>query len=168
MLDGQPPPVAGEQFVAVWYPSDRAGMDADVGFVEICGCRVTVTRRLDYSPGDRWGTEVWLKATTGLEAVCRKIARELAGDNTGNLDTQSRYLTLIAANQIIGIGTPPNYYDGGFVTPLRLVDLGVPEPKGWMWFSSVPPEDTQPVYSGVAQTITLTGALRGQVLSEMT
>lgn len=176
MMDGHPKPSAGELFIAVHPGRWGKAAKGDVGQGESLGVKVTVTRRLGEAPRDRWGTAVMIAnlGNRGLYAICRKIMYELAGDNTGNLDTQSRYQVLIDANAYLGIpkATPPamQQWNDGFQVPLEFRDGGIPETKGYEWFSSPPPEPDADGYigqveCGVAQTLTFDGAERYYVFS---
>src|SRR5262249_40579634 len=97
-FSGKPKPSCGELYVAIHPLPTRMIVDGDVGVGKSYGGRVTITRRLGYSPDDRRGIEIWLKDDEGVEAIAEVIIRELAGDSTGSLDTQSRYALIRRAN----------------------------------------------------------------------
>ncbi len=170
-FSGKPKPSCGELFVAVhpgpWRPDPDVGQGGDVGWGEILGCRVTVTRRLGYSPMDRWGVEVYLKPQDGMDALLRKIVAHLAATSNGDLENQTRYLVMSAANDYIvqrdGAGA------GQFFEPLRLVDGGSLEEKGPEWFSAPPPDQDGGQYEcGVSQTLQFGGARRLQGIGSVT
>lgn len=152
-MDGSPRPVCGEQFVSIWpgtWTIHQQHGDDDLD--EEIGVNITVTRRLGFSPQDRWGQEVLTKATTGLEAILRQILATLS---------VNRWSLLQDANGLIG----PH---DAFVEPLRFQTAGRPELKGPDWFSAI--EDfemsVKAANSGVAQTLTLIGSRRLQSLEE--
>ncbi len=169
---GRPKASAGETFIAVHPGGWRLVVDGDVGLVEEFGCKVTVSRRFGYTPDDRTGTELWLGDDAeyeGIEPMLRQILIALTSKLATGTDTPPAYLVLIAANAYIGLQNPPTYA-GGFITPLKLLDGGTPEEKGPEWFcaSRSEGEDGAQFECGISQTMTFTGAQRGQVWSEAT
>jgi hypothetical protein len=150
-LDGQPPPIMGEQFIVVW-PGHWGVVDCE-GLGEEYSVNVTTTRRLGAYPQDRQGTEVLVKAATGLEPLLRQIIMAI------HLDVGADAI-LNAANVLIGSNV------NGFVEPLRFQDGGRPELKGAEWFESYggeQPEDRV----GVAQTLSFGSAKRFQSIENL-
>jgi len=152
-MDGSPRPLCGEQFVSIWpglWTIHQRHGDDDLD--EEIGVNITVTRRLGFSPQDRWGQEVLTKAAGGLEAVLRGILATLM---------VNRWQIMQQANDITG----PH---DGFVEPLRFQTAGRPELKGPEWFSAQDDYESsiKAANAGVAQTLILVGARRLQSLEE--
>lgn len=156
MFDGQPPPVAGERFVAIWH-GDWTGNDVE-GLDENFGLNITVSRRTAYAPIDR-GFVPLLADEQGqdLDHLVRQILRRIHLDAPGNPAGDA---ILNAANALITAeGTA-----SGFCEPLRFRSGGRIEPKGAEWFGAEP--DSGIV--GIAQTLLFNGARRTQGIESMT
>lgn len=157
MFDGQPPPWAGERFVAVWA-GPWVGHDLE-GLEEEFGIFVTVSMRAARIPPDRLG-ESLIAGPPGqsLDEVLRAIVAKLHMDPgpiaVGN---PGQYPVLALANATIGAG------ENGFVEPLRFKDGGRPEEKGPEWWWAEP---AQGAPAGIVQTLTFGGARRVQVIEE--
>lgn len=159
-FDGQPFPIAGEQFIAVW-PGDWAGNQSeDADLTEVYGAMVTVTRRLGYSPEDRWGPEVWAKANKGVEAVCRRVIVNLHGE-------QNNAAILNRANSLLPAPADGGTY-WGFSEKLVFRGGGRPEKKGASWFSARDKRTGRQANVGIAQTLAFFGAKRVQDERAMT
>lgn len=142
----QPPPIMGEEFISIW-PGDWRGNDIDNGLDEYYSVNVTVTRRLPYAPMDRWGTEVLVKLSAGLDARVEAIRYRV----------HMNYSILNAANATIGVT------ENGFVEPLRFRTGGRPELKFPDWFSAESADGGGAgMNAGVAQTLTFVDARRVQ------
>lgn len=152
MFDGQPPPMCGEEFFAVWpgawRPNDIEGLDEEFGV------NVTLTRRARFAPKDRRATEIWTKLTTGMDARLRQIIAAI------HLDKGSDAI-LNAANTLLGGSV------NGFVEPLKFRDGGRPEIKGPDWFSADNEGGGGLMNAGVAQTLMFGGARRIQTIESM-
>ena len=153
MFDGQPKPMAGELFVAVW-PGSWTTNDIE-GLDEYFGVNVTVTRKFGYSPKDRGGTELWTKAVMGMEALLNRIKVALHHDVGGDA-------IMAAANAIINATSTHN----GFIEPLRFRNGGRPELKGPDWFEATPEGEGWSI-AGVAQTMMFDRARRVQTIESM-
>lgn len=117
-LDGQPKPSCGEWYVAI-HPGEWSADNGDFDLNEYVSLNVTITRRLGYSPQDRWGPEVWTKSG-GLDALARSLIPVV----------HYNYATMAAANTNITTG------DDKFCEPLQFQGAGPPQLKGPEWFSS--------------------------------
>lgn len=153
--DGQPHPMCGDFFVAVyagvWTSARIEGRD------DTFGVQVTVSRRVTAWPADR--VDVPLAGPDGeaLDKLLDSIAAKLHGDPPA-AGSSSHYPVLALANATIGSAA------NGFVEPLWLLDGGRPEPKGADWFHADPERDV----CGLAQTLTLGGARRVQTAESQT
>ncbi len=141
--DGQPPPFAGELYIAV-HDGDSAN-DAETSLDETFGVDVTISRRAGFVPKDRVGSELIVKATTGL--VARSDAIKVA--------IHMQYDVIIgganAANTIIGAGA------NGFEKPLKFRRCTRTQRKGAEWFGA---EKGQP--GGKIKVLSFDGAQRVQ------
>ena len=143
----EPAPACGELFIRI-YPGNWSviGKDEGADLDEVYGVNICVTRRLNYSPLDRTGTEVLIKATTGLEDVCALIRTYL----------HYNYTLMNAVNTALGGSV------NGFIEPLRFRDGGIPIVRGADWFSA---EDE--TLAGLSQTLIFGGARRLQTVESM-
>lgn len=157
MFDGQPPPVMGEQFIAI-HPGNWTAKNGDYDLDEYYGVQVTITRRLGAAPQDRGGTELWLKATEGIEAVARKI---IVGDGTTLNGLHRNGDVLREANT--ALGTTVNT----FFETLYFLDGGRPVLKLEDWFSAEEMGTGKYANAGVAQTLTFGQARRLQDLRDL-
>lgn len=154
-FDGQPKPVAGELYIAV-YPGTWQGDHGAHDLDEYFGVNVTVSRRLGAVPMDRWGSDILDKALDGLEAVCRQINQAIHKNYTLMQIANSVYLGNVSA--------PPSPF-AIFSEVLSFNSAGNPELKGPDWFSApdLASEFEQTwAYSGVAQTLAYVRARRTQ------
>lgn len=150
MLDGEPPPRAGEEFVAVHIASWQNSDPAVVGLSEEFAIDVTITRKAGFSPQDAYGAEIVRKATTGMEAHARKIM--LAG--------HMNYTTMQAANTLITTG------DDKFHHPLMWQSTTPPRLVGPEWFSSYDGDNVKrPAHAGVVMVVHFGKAQRLQLLT---
>lgn len=150
MLDGQPPPWAGEEFIAVHQAYWQNGDPASVGLSEEVGIDVTITRKAGFSPKDEYGAQIWRKATTGIEAHARKIIK----------CAHMNYTTFAAANTLITTG------DDKFHHPLKWLSTTAPQLVGPDWFSSYnPPNAQQPAHAGIVVVVHFGGAARVQTIT---
>lgn len=80
MPTGQPPPSAGQRFLAV-YPVSWTNLAVSPieGFEEVYGIGVCVTYRFGYAPGDRRGREL-VVAKSGLLRVGRLVMYAVHGN----------------------------------------------------------------------------------------
>lgn len=148
MFDGEPPPSCGERFCAV-HPGEWQGEDIE-GLKERYGVELTFTVRAGRQPKDRMGVNLLVgPAGKSLDDLL-EAARALL-----HLDRFADQV-ITKANATIGSAA------SGFVEPPRFRNGGRPEPKGPDWFSaeSDSPGLLPPV--GLAQTLTLGGAVRVQ------
>lgn len=162
-LDGQPPPFSGQQF-AVVHPG--ALVNSAMNYLdEKYDVSITVTLRSDYSPPDRLGAEILVKATTGLYATVEALRAGLHMDYTGTLGLcgGSYGAGVWAGGQSYSLPATVN----GFVEPLMFQRAGKPEPKGpdWFWAAG---EDGDEATTGVAVQIDLVGARRIQKIEQAT
>lgn len=153
--DGQPHPMAGEFFVAV-YAGPWNGVEIE-GRQDVFGVNITVSKRVTAYPGDR--VDVPLAGPDGeaLDKLLDSIAAKLHMDPPA-AGSSTHYPVLALAN--VTITSAAN----GFITPLRLLDGGRPEPKGSDWFHADPESDV----CGLAQTLTFGGAVRFQTIESQT
>lgn len=148
-FDGAPHPSSGEWFFSIHEGEWRA-QSGDHDLDEYFGVCVTVTRRVTFSPKDRWGTAVLIKAQTGINAVSRKVITAL----------HKNYAVLNAANVIVGTaGAGPD----GFVEPLWYLNASPVALKGPDWF-----EAADDGTAGVARTLVFGRARRLQTIHGMT
>jgi len=74
MPDEKAIPTAGEEFISIygaaWSPGDA---DMDYGIDEYYDVDCTITHRIRYVPQDRWGSDVYVQATRGLEVRARQV-----------------------------------------------------------------------------------------------
>lgn len=145
-LDGQPPPFAGELYVAV-HPGPVTNND-QLCLDETYRLSVTVTRRTGYTPVDRVAADALLKPTTGLYRTCEAMRAGLHMDYAG----------MNAANAAIGGA------ENGFVQPIAYEGMSLPQPKGPDWFWADGTEDGP---TGVAVQIDFGFARRVQTIEEM-
>lgn len=153
MPDGRPKPIAGETFVSVWC-GDWQPIECE-GLGETFSVNVTLTRRLGYVPGDRVQTEVWAKATEGMEAKLRQIVTTIVSDigSSSILNTANALITETANK---------------FVTRLRMFSGGRPEMQGPDWFGADSEVGDGNFYNaGLSQTLSFGGAERYQTMESM-
>jgi len=154
-FDGSAKPGCGELYISVHLGGWKA-ISGDNDLHESFDMAVTVTRRLGYAPKDRYGQEIWVKITTGLDALCRAIA------------------TLIHKSQAVRnlANTSPDYGIGanaaGFHTPLWFTGAGAPTFRDYKWFTAKLPPGTEQeaAQAGVSQTITFAKAERCQAVAQ--
>jgi len=150
MLDGQPPPWAGQEFIAVHQSYWQACDPVSVGLYEEVGIDVTITRKAGFSPQDEYGAQIWRKATTGIEAHARKVI--VAG--------HMNYATMAAANTLITTG------DDKFSEPLQWKQTTSPQLVGPDWFSSYdPPNAQRAAHAGIVVVVKFGGAKRLQSIT---
>jgi hypothetical protein len=139
-FDGSPKPSAGQLYIAVHLGSWSMAPMGDWDFHEQVEIQVTVTLRLGDVPLDRYGIAAWVKATSGLDAICRQIIVLLHHNQA----------VRAAANVYIGSGS------AGFVTTTQLVSAQPPKMQRAQWFlgNEPPADDVQAAMSGVSQTLT--------------
>lgn len=148
--DGQPPPSAGQLYLAIhgtdWSP---AGSEKEQGIEEVFGVAITISRRTPSAPPDRQTEAFYTSATIGLDHIARLITP---------LVHQS-YVILNAANALLG--NP----DFGFQEPLRWAGSD-PEPTlqqpSWWW--AEPTKKTN-IPTGWTLQCRFAGAVRIQELS---
>ncbi|HMP07592.1 MAG TPA: hypothetical protein PJ982_14680 [Lacipirellulaceae bacterium] len=150
--DGQPFPIAGDLFVAVWPGYWRDQGSNGESLHEGYGGNVTVSLRCAHVPRDRIGVEVLAKASIGLLAICEKVRASIHMDPSNLIDGGvQKSSVMMRANQIIGAAA------NGFVVPLQFQDGGRAEQKSGSWWSA----KGEPM-AGLAQTVTFGGAERVQ------
>lgn len=161
MFDGQPPPICGERFSAIW-PGEWTGHYVE-GADEMLGVNVTVTLRVGKVPRDRMGVNALVGPTgQNLDQLLESIRAKLHMDPGPRTATDARnYPVLTMANAYITALLGPN---NGFVEPLQFQNGGRPEPKGPEWFEAASDVEgaTPPV--GIAQTLSFGGARRLQTI----
>lgn len=144
MPDGQPPAFSGELYIAV-HPGDFYN-DSLTSLDETYSVYVTITRRADYSPHDRLGTQL-LTHLDGLYGRAEAVRAIVHMD----------YSIINAANSIIGP------LRNGFVEPLSFQNCTYLGVKGPDWFNAEGSDDTP---TGLAVQLTFGGARRVQVIEE--
>lgn len=148
---GQPKPASGQYYFAIhmasWAPGRVVG-ESDWDLTEDISVSVTVTLKLGDTPEDRYGIAVWVKQTTGLDALVRSV------------------IAVIHQNQAVRAlaNTSPLYglsLDGvtaGFHTTTVLTGAQPPQFRDWKWFTAgLPKEAVLPeemAQAGVSQTVT--------------
>jgi hypothetical protein len=150
-FDGSPKPACGEHYIAV-HPGRWAGISGDWDLGEEFEVLVTHTLRMGFAGKDRWGIAVWL-AEGGMEEIIRQTVVAIHHDQA----------VRIAADAFITGGA-----SGKMLTPLILVGVQPPTPRGPDWFSAAPAEgDYQVAECGVSQTITFGKCQRVQSIPDM-
>lgn len=142
--DGQPPPMAGEWYVAVTEGSWTN--DATECLDESYGVEITITRRTTFSPSDR--------VNVAVKRELRRKAAEIRAAIHGREEPRIAANTRLDAN-----------VENVFVEPLRFRSAGKIEPKGpdWFWAEGM----TNPP-TGVAITLIFGGARRVQTIESQT
>lgn len=148
---GRPPGSAGDTFVVVW--GQRRPELHNRALVESYEVRVTISVRGGKAPWDRWGDELWLKATKGIEAVSRPIINLIHGAGTNGI------ALLVAANALI-TGDVDKFL---IEKPLLFRDEQGPEPRGASWWGR-PDED----WAGIVTTLVFGYAERRQAIDVAT
>jgi hypothetical protein len=98
---GQPPPHAGQWYIAI-FPGARTNNDSNpLSLDETYSIGVTVTMRMGYAPKDRQGQRIIMDANDGILAIADKVRAAIHGN----------YDILTVANAAIP-GT------NGFIEPL--------------------------------------------------
>lgn len=145
--DGQPPPMAGQVFVAV-HPGSITSQ-SDQAMDEYYDLTVTLSMRLGQFPVDRWGERSLILSDTGLYARAEAIRALL----------HMNYPVQDAANAIIGA------QDNGFVETIRYLGMGALREQGpdWWWAES---EQQTEAPVGLSVEIRLGKARRVQVVEE--
>ena len=138
-IDGQPPPFAGEFYVAV-HPAEWRVDTAVTPFDEHLGIDVTLTMRLSHVPRDHFGGGLFLKALTGMNVRLRAIVRQIS----------MVYAVMTTANANI-VGTEKLY------DPLRLAGADPPRVVSGAWFHAEEDEE-----AGLVRTLHFTRARRTQ------
>lgn len=147
MPDGQPPPMAGEEFVAV-HPDDWTNTDDNpLSLDEIFGICVTLTFRVGYLPVDRTGSKGMLPLVSGWYARAGQVRALL----------HANYTAINNANTLIGAT------ENGFIEPLSFRSGSVPQARGPDWFWS---EDDRDPAAGYTIELRFGGARRKQVIEE--
>lgn len=148
---GRPHPMAGELFIGV----TEGGVDnqATESRYDVHRINVVISRRLPYSPQDRWADDVIHEAIMGLEVEADKVASVLH-------TWQYAYQVMDMANaRIVQLFRNANVY--GFTEPLRYLGTSVTEERGGDWFSADPGARAQ----GQIITVYFGKALRLQSLA---
>lgn len=140
MVDGMPPPAAGEWFIAI-HQGNWTGQYIE-GFAEDCALQITVSVRAPVLPFDRIGHLLYEKTPNfkGLwwfvEEIRVSLALDVGGDDILN-----------KAN--VYIGTSAN----GFQQTTQLIaDMGRPQRQGPHWFGS---DEMEVEIAGVSQTLSI-------------
>lgn len=154
MFDGQPPPMCGQEFIAV-HEGEWDITDDDYDLDETYGVIVTVTRRVGNHPIDKIGSDVlYGSGSKPVNNRCREIITSLHHNN--------QYIRL-RANDLLNTLTGE-----GFITPLRIISPGRAEIKNHAWFHAAPPDSGSGAEQiGVARSLSFTGARRIQGISTM-
>lgn len=152
MPDGQPAPMSGEFFVAIWEATWNGNSTECLD--ENIGVRITVTKRLPRVPFDRIGPEIMAKATVGLLSLAEAIRASVHLNYVGVMARVNAYIAnesrLVASN---GVGQA-----NGFVEPLFFQDGSGTEKKSGAWFWA----DEQERLAGITKTLTMNPARRVQ------
>ena len=160
-FDGQPKPSAGQVYIAV-HMGGFNRLEGDYDLDEGHDVYVTVTYRLGVAPKDRFGVEIWAKATSGLDALCRSIITLLHHNQNVRI-----YANHGKSYSIGDTGGGPD----GFYTPLRFASAGKPQYRDYSWFTALPPKDLKESdyeKCGVSQELRFGKANRCQTISGMT
>lgn len=150
---GQPPPAAGQLYLAIhgidW---SAAGAEKQRGTEEVFGVAITISRKIGSAPKDRQTGAFYADAVDGLDRIARLITPEI----------HQNYVVMNAANTLMG---SPAF---GFQEPLRLIG-GDPEPTivGPEWWEGDTETKTNAVPGWTLQ-IRFGNAVRIQELSVMT
>lgn len=115
--DGRPKPNGADLFVSIHDGGWTGSEHPDYGISEYHSLSVTLTRTVGFAPLEDWGTEVYLTASVGLEAVAREVI----------LAVHKSYTVLTAANERI------NDSHHGFCEPLVLQSAGPVREEGEEW-----------------------------------
>lgn len=146
--DAQPPPFAGQWYVAIdgcdsTFGNDPNSLSLDEEFSVI----IIVTYRMAYAPRDRVG------AQDLLTGKLRQKARQVA------VSQHMNYSVMNAANTTLGVLV------NGFVEPLKLQSISRPQARGADWVYAEDSDNPPTVFT---ITIQLGGARRVQTLESMT
>lgn len=166
--EGQPKPASGQVFYGIVLEgmSSNSTMDLDRDF----RLKVIITLRSDYSPVDRTGTELLLKAkTTANTGGLWARVEELIDKDQGGLHLNYSVLDKAGGSYGGGVWTGGKSYSlantvNGFAQPLAFrsaIYLGVKGPD-WFWGDSA---GEGSVYSGVAAEVVFAFARRIQVVT---
>lgn len=162
-IDGQPPPFAGELYIALhqsgFQNNDRIGQSLD----ETYGTNLTLTYRTGFVPIDRVGAEALTKLVTGLNARVDKARAaihmnydilQMAG---GSARTGGKQFSLLDTVN-------------GFVEPLRFYTATPPQWKYAEWFWSVEEMGDSKIRCpcGLVVTLSFGGARRVQTIESQT
>lgn len=150
---GQPPPAAGQLYLAV-HGTDWTSGPAEMqqGTEEHFGVAVTITRKTSAAPTDRQTETFYVNASIGLDHIARLVNQVVM---------QGNYVILNAANAAI-IGTDK------FQEPLRWAGTDAePTERGDTWFWATEKKATQ-LATGWSLQTRFSGAVRIQELSVMT
>lgn len=145
MIDGRPPPFAGQFF----YSVDESQWEnaSDLSLDERLGVAITITLRADATPADRM--------TTPLQEL-RRRARQVRVAVHMNYDL----LNLVNA----AINTEAGQTENGLVEPLKFMDGGRPMIRGPDWFWA---EGEDQAITGISRTLIFRDALRVQTIESM-
>lgn len=149
--DGQPPPMAGQVFVAVHPGAVRS--DHDLSLRETVALDLTLSMKTGGLPVDRYGEQSVVLATTGIYARAEAIRALLHMNYTVLNDAN--------AGQSYSIGAS----DNGFVEPLKFLSMTPPQERGpeWFWGES---EFSGDAPAGLSITLSFGNAVRVQVIEE--
>lgn len=152
-FDGSPKASSGQIYIGVhlgsWTP-----MSGDWDLHEEYQVSVTVTLRLGTTPQDRQGLAAWVKATTGLDAICRQIITLLHHNQT------------VRAKANLGQSYSIGAASAGFLTTVQFVGAQPPkfQKAGW-WFAKedrATMDAADPDVCGVSQELRFGKAQRCQ------
>jgi len=146
--DGQPPPNAGQIYVAVHEGSWTNTQDECLD--EYCGVNVTVTLKAGFVPKDRTALKLLQRLRLIRAQIRAAIHNNYTLMNTANLKLTAAF----------------GHATNGFVEPLRFRNAGKPEPKGPDWFFAEADVKITPT-SGIACTLVFERARRVQTNESM-
>lgn len=144
---GRPPNSMGEYYVSLDEGRIQAGEKTHLR--EVFTINVWITKRTGQHPKDRW-SEIYLKNTTGLDALERKVIVALHGNQA----------VRVAANTLAS--TPGVNTGDIFQHPLWYTGRGATAPAGAEWNGGEAESDTF-----LVRLLQFTGGLRVQALDIM-